>query len=135
LRPLIENDVIFAYLNTFDPKFGIADRIFRRIKGGSLSVSISSVALMEMELIYRSEGREESLLEHMAALAAMPNATFEPLTPNVVLTAVHLRETFDLGFFASHYAASALAAESAIIAFDRAYDSVKGLKRIDPAEA
>jgi len=133
--PLIETDLIFAYLNTFDPKFKIADRIFRKIKAGSLKASISSVTLLEMELIYRSEGREESLLGHMAALAAMPNTTFEPLTPDVVLSAIHLRETFHLGFFDSHYAATALSAEASIISFDHAYDSVKGLRRIDPARA
>jgi predicted nucleic acid-binding protein len=135
LPPLIENDVIFAYLNTFDSKFKVADRIFHKIKAGSLKVSISSVALVEMELIYRSERKEESLLGHMAALAAMPNTTFEPLTPDVVLSAIHLRETFHLGFFDSHYAATALSTDSTIISFDLAYDAVKGLRRIDPASA
>lgn len=133
MLPLIENDVIFAFLNASDPKFRIAERIFRKIKAGSLKVSISSVTLVELELIYRSEGREESLLRDMAALAAMPNATFEPLTPDVVLSAIHLRETFQLGIFDSHYAATALDADGSIISFDRAYDSVKGLRRIDPA--
>lgn len=57
MPPLIENDVMFEYLNTFHPKFRIAVRIFRKIKAGSLKVSISSVTLVEMELIHRSEGK------------------------------------------------------------------------------
>lgn len=131
--PLIENDVIFAYLNELDPNFSVAERIFRKISSGSISVSISSVALVEMELIYRSENREEALLRDMAALAALPNATFESLTPNVALSAVYLRQTFGLSFFDSHYAATALNLDKAILSFDRSYERVKGLKRLDPA--
>lgn len=130
---VIENDVIFAFLNKLDPKFKTADRVFNKIKSGSLRVSISSVALVEMELIYRSEGKENALPKDMAALAAIPNATFEPLTPDVALSAVFLRQMFRLGFFDSHYAATALKVDAAIMSFDRAYDYVKGLKRIDPA--
>ncbi len=133
--PLIENDVTFAFLNSLDPKFKSADRIFGKIRSGALKVSLSSVALVEMELVYRSEGRENALLNDMAALASIPNATFEPLTPDVALSAVFLRQTFHLGFFDSHYAATALRLDGCIISFDRAYDDVKGLKRIEPASA
>jgi predicted nucleic acid-binding protein len=118
-----------------DPKFKSADRIFAKIRSGVLKVSLSSVALVEMELVYRSEGRENALLNDMAALASIPNATFEPLTPDVALSAVFLRQSFHLGFFDSHYAATALKLDGGIISYDRAYDEVKGLKRIDPASA
>lgn len=131
--PLIENDVVFGFLNSSDPRFKLADRIFTKIRSGSLRVSLSSIALVEMELVYKSEGREEALLKDMAALASIPNTTFEPLTPDVALSAVFLRQTFDLGFFDSHYAATALKNDGSIISFDRAYDAVKGLKRIDPS--
>jgi predicted nucleic acid-binding protein len=133
--PLIENDVTFAFLNSLDPKFKSADRIFNKIRSGALKVSLSSVALVEMELVYRSEGRENALLKDMAALASIPNAVFEPLTPDVALSAVFLRQTFHLGFFDSHYAAAALKLDGSIISFDEAYDDVNGLKRIDPASA
>jgi predicted nucleic acid-binding protein len=133
LAPILENDVLFAYLNKFDPNFKVADGIFRKLKTGSLNVSISSVALVEMELVYRSEGRENGLLGDIAALSAVPNTTFEPLTPDIVLSAVYLRDAFKLGFFDSHYAATALNMDSDIVSFDRAYDRVKGLKRIDPS--
>jgi predicted nucleic acid-binding protein len=130
--PLIENDVTFAFLNSLDPKFKLADRIFNKIRSGVLKVSLSSVALVEMELVYRSEGREDALLTDMAALTSIPNAVVEPLTPDLALSAVFLRQTFRLGFFDSHYAATALKLDGSIISFDRAYDDVKGLKRIDP---
>ena len=133
--PLIENDVTFAFLNSLDSKFKSADRVFTKIRSGSLKVSLSSVALVEMELVYRSEGREDALLKDMAALASIPDAKFEPLTPDVVLSAVLLRQMFHLGFFDSHYAATALKVDGSIISFDKAYDHVKGLKRIDPESA
>lgn len=132
--PAIENDVIFAYLNESDINFKVAERLFGKLKAGSLTVSISSVALVEMELIYRSERKEDALLRDMAALASLPHTHFEPLTPEVVLSAVFLRQTYDLGFFDSHYAATALNLDRRILSFDRAYDRIKGLKRIDPAK-
>jgi len=58
--PLLENDVIFAYLNEYDPNHEIAERIFQKLHNGEISVEISSVSLIEMELIYRSEKRKTS---------------------------------------------------------------------------
>lgn len=131
--PLIENDLIFAYLNELDPNFKVAEKTFKKLDSGAIRVSISSVALIEMELIYRSENKEDALLKDMAALAALPNTTFEPLTPDIALSAVYLRQTFRLGFFDSHYAATALSLDATVVSFDRAYESVKGLRRLDPA--
>jgi predicted nucleic acid-binding protein len=124
---------VFAYLNERDPKFSVAERIFSKLNQGSIKISISSVALVEMQLIYRSENREDALLRDMAALAALPNTTFEPLTPDIALSAVYLRQTFGLSFFDSHYAATALNLDKTIVSFDRAYDNVKSLTRLDPA--
>lgn len=53
--PLLENDAIFAYLNEHDPNHTTAERIFQKLKNGEIKVEISSVSLIEMELIYRSE--------------------------------------------------------------------------------
>jgi predicted nucleic acid-binding protein len=132
--PLVENDVVFAYLNERDPNFSVAERIFSKLNQGSIKISISSVALVEMQLIYRSENREDGLLRDMAALAALPNTTFEPLTSDIPLSAVYLRQMFGLSFFDSHYAATALNLDKTIVSFDRAYDNVKGLRRLDPAK-
>jgi predicted nucleic acid-binding protein len=131
--PLIENDLIFAYLNELDPNFKVAEKTFRKLDSGAIRVSISSAALIEMELIYRSENKEDALLKDMAALAALPNTTFEPLTPDIALSAVYLRQTFGLGLFDSHYAATALSLDRTVVSFDRAYENVKGLRRLDPA--
>jgi len=65
----------------------------------------------------------------------LPNTAFEPLTPDGALCAVYLRQTFGLGFFDSHYAATALNLDKTIISFDRVYDNLKGLRRLDRAKA
>jgi predicted nucleic acid-binding protein len=128
----LENDVIFAYLNEYDSNHAIAERIFQKLQNGETSVEISGVSLIEMELIYRSEKMEDKLLKDLAAIAVLPNVEYIALTPDVVVASVYLRQTLELTFFDSHYAASALSLDRKIISFDRAYDKVPGLTRIKP---
>jgi len=130
--PLLENDVIFAYLNEYDPNHEIAERIFQKLHNGEISVEISSVSLIEMELIYRSEKMEDKLLKDLAAIAALPNVNYVALTPDIAVASVYLRQTLNLTFFDSHYAATALKHDRKIISFDQAYDKVPGLTRIKP---
>ena len=130
--PLLENDTIFAYLNEYDPNHAIAERIFKKLQNGEIKVEISSVSLIEMELIYRSEKMEDKLLKHLAAIAALPNVKYIALTPDVAVASVYLRQTLNLTFFDSHYAATALNLDRKVISFDQAYDKVPGLTRIKP---
>nr|MDO8098739.1 type II toxin-antitoxin system VapC family toxin [Candidatus Njordarchaeota archaeon] len=130
--PLLENDVIFAYLNEYDPEHETAEVVFRKLEKGETEVEVSSVALIEMELIYRSEKMEDKLLKDLAAIAALPNTNYVALTPDVAVTSVYLRQTLKLTFFDSHYAAAALNLDKRIISFDEAYDQVPGLSRIEP---
>jgi len=131
--PLLGNDVVFAFLNELDANHRIAEKIFLKIQKGEASVEISSVSLLEMELIYRSEGMEARLLGDLAAMAALPNVKYVALTPDVAVASVYLRQTLNLTFFDSHYAATALDLDRKIISFDRSYEKVRGLTRIDPA--
>ncbi len=129
---LLENDTIFAYLNEYDPNHKIAEKIFQKLQNGEIKVEISSVSLIEMELIYRSEKMEHKLLQHLAAIAALPNVEYISLTPDITVASVYLRQTLNLTFFDSHYAATALNLDRKIISFDQAYDKVSGLTRIKP---
>jgi predicted nucleic acid-binding protein len=130
--PLLENDVIFAFLNEHDPNHAIAERIFQRLQNGEVIVEISSVSLIEMELIYRSEKMEDRLLKDLAAVAALPHVKYVTLTPDVAVASVYLRQTLNLTFFDSHYAATALNLDRKVISFDQAYDRVPALTRIKP---
>jgi predicted nucleic acid-binding protein len=91
--PLLENDVIFAYLNKYDHNHATAERIFQRLQNGEINLEISSVSLIEMELIYRSEKMGDKLLKDLAAVAALPNAKYIALTPDVAVASVYLRQT------------------------------------------
>jgi predicted nucleic acid-binding protein len=130
--PILENDVIFAYLNEYDPNHEIAERIFQRLHDGEIDLEISSVSLIEMELIYRSEKMEDKLLKDLAAMAALPHVKYVALTSDVAVASVYLRQTLNLKFFDSHYAATALKHDRKIISFDQAYEKVPGLTRIKP---
>ena len=129
---LLENDVVFAYMNERDPHHAVAEEVFNKLRTAKIQVDISSVSLIEMELIYRSEKRENYLLKDLAAMAALPNVTYVALTPDVAVASVYLRQTLDLAFFDSHYAATALNRDRRIISFDQAYDKVPGLMRVRP---
>jgi len=130
--PLLENDVIFAYLNEYDSNHTIAERIFQKLQNREINVEISSVNLIEMELIYRSEKMEDKLLKDLAAIAALPHVKYVELTPDVAVASVYLRQTLKLTFFDSHYAATALNLDRKVISFDQAYDRVPGLTHIKP---
>jgi len=131
--PLLENDVIFAFLNEYDPNHTVAEKIFQKIRSGDVRVVISSVSLIEMELIYKSERMEDKLLKGLAAIAALPNVEYVALTPDIAVASAYLRQTIDLTFFDSHYAATALNLDGKIISFDQSYERVHGLTRVDPA--
>ena len=130
--PLLENDIIFAYLNEYDQNHQVAEKIFQKLQNNEITLEISSVSLLEMELIYRSEKKEDQLLKDLSAVAALPNVTYIPLTPDIAVTSVYLRQTLNLTFFDSHYAATALNIDQKIISTDKAYDKIKGLTRINP---
>ena len=132
--PLIENDTIFAFLNSLDKHHDAAKTIMRRLDHGEIEAELSSVALIEMELVYMSQGLEERLVGDLAAVAALRGVRVLPLTPDVAVAAAYIRGAHDLSFFDSHYAATALAGDGEIISFDEAYDGVPGLKRVVPSE-
>ena len=111
--PLLENDVIFAFLNECD-----AEKIFQKLRSGEIKVEISSVSLIEMELIYKTERMVDKLLKDLAALAALPNVNYVALTPDVAVASVYLRQTLNLTFFDLHYAATALSLDRKILSFD-----------------
>lgn len=69
---------------------------------------------------------EDKLLRDLAAMAALPNAKYATLTPDMAITNAYLRQTLNLTFFGSHYAATALSADRRITSFDKTCDRVPG---------
>lgn len=129
--PLLETDLIFAYLNKLDGHHEVAKNIFNKIMEGT-HYTISSLSLIEIELIYKSNNLEKQLAQHIAALSTLPNITIHQLSADIILTSIYLRETYNLTFFDSHYAATALQLDAEIISTDKKYLNIPGLKLIDP---
>jgi PIN domain nuclease of toxin-antitoxin system len=131
--PLLETDLIFAYLNTQDKHHKTAKTLFKQIKQGT-KVNISPLTLIELELLYKTNKIENQLTPHITALTTLPNTTYTPLTPETILTAITLRQEHRLTFFDSHYAATALQTDQQIISIDQAYSQIPGLTHIDPTK-
>ena len=123
--------MLFAFLNRKDKQHNIATRIFTEIESG-YQIHIPSSVLLEMELIYKSEGREEDLTEHMVNLLAIKGLNPVPLTPEVILLAISLHQDYNLSFFDSHHASASLQGDGILISTDKAFRPVKGLNLLSP---
>lgn len=131
--PLIETDMVFAFLNTNDRHHNVASKLFSIIKSG-FEVGLPTSALIEMELVYKSNDREDDLANHVANLIAIPNVTSVALTPKTILLSIKLREDYELSFFDSHHAATALENDGKIISTDQQFKKVPNLELLDPED-
>ena len=129
--PFIETDILFAFLNKKDEHHNIATRIFTEIESG-FQIHLPSSVLLEMELIYKSEGREGDLTEHMVNLLAFRGLNPTPLTPEIILLAISLRHDYYLSFFDSHHVSASLQGDGILISTDQAFRSIKGLDLLNP---
>jgi len=104
---------------------------------------ISSLALHELELNLKAgniliEERRATLEDiakfftDLSRLLSLYDLNIFPLTCEQIAEAANLRKKHNLTFYDSHHAASAMLYDSKIISTDNTYDSVVGLKRIDP---
>ena len=128
--PLIETDTIYAFFNKNDPYHEFADTIFNMINNGELTVKISSVSLIEMQLIYKSKEIEYEFEMDLIDLQRINNIDWAPLDVASSLTAIHFRKKYDLSFFDSLHVGIAINLDKQIISQDKIYDNIAGLKRI-----
>ncbi len=131
--PLIELDVLLVFINRSDKHHEVASRVIEAAISDE-SYYLSSVALIEMSLIYRSRSMESELEEDLRLLLSIFNGRTTQLTPLEVMRATWIRRKYGLSFFDSLHAALAMSLDSTIVSFDEAYDGIEGLRRIDPRE-
>ena len=129
--PLIELDVLMAFINRSDKHHEVASRVVERSISDE-NYHLSSVALIEMSLIYRSRSMELELEEDLRLLLSIFDGRTVHLTPLEAMRAAWIRRKYGLSFFDSLHAALAMGLDSTIVSFDEVYDGVKGLRRIDP---
>ena len=131
--PVIELDMIVAFVNPRDRLHDLADRLFSKIATGKVRVAVASSALLEYELILRSRGypKKEIRRDLEAFRSLLPDV---PLVSEVIVRASEIRENYGLTYFDSLHAASALSADGVIISVDRDYEKVKELKAVKPED-
>ena len=128
--PLIETDTIYAFLNKNDIYHDYANIIFNMINNSELGVKISSVSLIELQLIYKSKEIEYDFELDLIDLQRINNIVWAPLDVSSTLTAIHLRRKYNLSFFDSLHVGIAINLDKQIISQDKGYDNIAGLKRI-----
>ena len=128
--PLVETDLLFAFLNQDDSYHETAKNLFNKIREG-YNVQISTLSLVELELLYKTNQIEDMLLHHLAILTTLPNLEYLALTSEVVLTATALRQDHNISFFDSHYAATAIKNDRKMISTDQVYKRIPGIIVID----
>jgi len=134
--PVIEVDMLIAFVNVLDKYHKIASRLMDRIVTGKIrNVKVAASAYLEYELILRSRGySEEDIREDLYCFKNLANLGEVSLTVDVLLKASELREKYGLTFFDSLHGATALLLDRMIISVDEDYGKVEGLKVVNPAE-
>jgi len=108
-----------------------------------LKASLSSLSLLELELLIRSgdilikgkkatEGEAKEWFKDLCIALKQYNISLEILECEDIALSAELRFKYNLSFFDSHYAAQALRRGFNLISTDKAYDKVKGLSRVMP---
>ncbi|MCS7385753.1 MAG: type II toxin-antitoxin system VapC family toxin [archaeon GB-1867-005] len=132
--PVIELDMLIAFVNKSDKLHKAADKLFQRIIRGEIrNLKVASSAYLEYELILRSKGYTEfQIRSDLAAFKGIPNLGEAPLTADVLLKASELREKYNLTYFDSLHGATAILLDGEIISSDKDYENVEELKLINP---
>ena len=144
--PVIEVDLLLAYLVAEDRHHAAASKYFSKVISGELTKPIlTPFALQELELGVRAQKilPHGNVLKNEAGIAAFMNEICEalehyeiPIQPvqcGIFARAAEIRENYDLSYFDSHHASAALYHDRSIVSTDRQYDRVKELKRFDPS--
>lgn len=142
--PILEVDLLYAALDPEDKHHEVAGRLLKRIKEGhEVGIKVDALALHELELNLKVgniliEGRKATLediakfFRDLSQLLSLYNINICPLTCEQIAKAADLRSSYNLTFYDSHHASSALLYDSKITSTDERYDHIKDLIRIDP---
>jgi len=136
---MIETDMLYAYVKKEDWLKPTANGVMSRIIKGELgTVYASREALHEIYYVSKEEGvSADELIARFAALTAIENLSFLETTFEIDLLALALIRQYGFAsIFDAYYAATALnqVEDHTIISTDTVFNSVPGIKRVDPRE-
>ena len=131
--PLIDSDMILAYIKKDDRHSESAEKLFGKIIAGELEVYVSSSMLVEIAFVLKRNNQLDLLSNVIKLIYKMPNISIIPISENIIETA-HKNMMKDVGILDSIQAATALRYDKKIISTDHIFDKIEGLKRIKPEE-
>ncbi|MCS4540841.1 MAG: PIN domain-containing protein [Euryarchaeota archaeon] len=132
--PIVELDMLIAFVNALDRNHKVANTLFVKIKEKKVvGTKVATSAYLEYELIHKSRGYpEKEIRAEIEAFRNYPNLDEEELTSEIILKASELREKFNMTYFDSLHAATAVHSDKKIISLDLAYEDIEELTRMDP---
>jgi len=127
--PVADTDLLFA-LSPRDPKHRVVLQLVRK-----LDIVVPDVVVLEFALVLRNRGKSPQ--EIRAALQALHTIMerlhlplLPTLSPSLLSLACELEQRYQLTFFDSLVAATALLHDNQVVSDDKAFDKVRGLTRI-----
>lgn len=134
---LLESDIFIAYMKKEDWLKRIAIAIIEAIEKGRLSpVQASTEVFHELYYVFSEYVPVQIIMADEARIATINNLKYVAPDYTTYLTALTIMDTYGItSIFDAIYAATALSAnvpDHTIISTDKTYDTIKGLKRIDP---
>jgi len=134
---MIETDMLYAYVKKEDWLKTTAYNVISRIIKGEFDIVYASrESLHEMYYVSKEEGVSiDEYISRVAALTAIKNLTFLETTYKIDLLALTLMKQYKMkSIFDTYYAATALnqVPDHSIISTDAVFDTIPGIKKIDP---
>lgn len=132
----LDTDVIIRFLTADDPeKQRRAAKFFERVVTGEVSVSITPVAIADAVFVLTSRNlygvSRADATEMLISLITHPGFVVEHRSR--MIAALTIFRTLNLDFGDAYTAAAALEDdEPQVLSFDRDFDRVTGLRRIEP---
>ena len=132
---LIESDLLLAVIKKEDRLKAAAETIFEKIASGKLKgVYASTAAIQEVIFWFYNRQLFSELSLAVNALTHLRNIEWVAVTPEICLTASLLINENKLSPFDAYHAATAIPRDKTVLSTEHAYDKIKGLTRIEPAE-
>jgi predicted nucleic acid-binding protein len=134
--PFVDANVIIRLLTGDDPEKQTRTRaLFRKVETGSITVALPATVIFECIFVLTSP-RLYHLAKEQAVGLLLPIVRLPHLrlsNKRIVLRAFDIWVATPLGFGDAYIAAAMEQSESATLySFDRGFDRVKGIKRIEP---
>ena len=125
---IVDTDVIIRYLTNDDPRK--ADR-FKTFLSSGKKAQLTDVTFAEVywTLISFYKVKNQEVLSMLEALIASP-----AISANVTVlgTTIEILREHNISFIDAYTAASAKQSDKTVLSFDRDFDKIGGIKRIEP---